>query len=144
MLPVQVDALYRTGASGVAILHLLVRAARVLGRAAGDVVHRSGLAAAVAGALVVTNPNLLYLQSTPMTEPLLLGLCALGIVLLYEGLAAQNEKRMRAAFVALALACLTRYEAWPITGARSSQWRWPSGGATSADDGHRDGGQDSR
>ena len=116
MLPVQVDALYRTGASGVAIsicsfALLAYSAARLVMSSTG-----SGLAAAVAGVLVVTNPNLLYLQSTPMTEPLLLGLCALGIVLLYEGLAVQNEKRMRAAFVALALACLTRYEAWPITG----------------------------
>src|SRR4029077_1863677 len=117
MLPVQVDALYRTGASGVAIsicsfALLAYSAARLVMSSTG-----SGLAAAAAGVLVITNPNLLYLQSTPMTEPLLLGLCALGIALLYEGLAAQNAKRMRAAFIALAFACLTRYEAWPITGA---------------------------
>ena len=32
----------------------------------------STLGAATAAALLVLNPNLLYLQSTPMTEPLLL------------------------------------------------------------------------
>jgi hypothetical protein len=115
MLPVQVDVLYRTGASGVAIsiasfALLAYSAARLVTAATG-----SQFAAVIASALVVSNPNLLYLQSTPMTEPLLLGLCALGITLLYEGLEAQDRRRTRFGFVALALACLTRYEAWPIT-----------------------------
>ena len=117
MLPVQVDALYRSGASGVAIsvlsLGLLVYAsARLIATATG-----SAPATILAAAVVASNPNLLYLQSTPMTEPMLLGLLAMGLALAYEGIAADRERQIRRGFIWLALACLTRYEAWPITGA---------------------------
>ncbi len=128
MLPVQVDAFYRTGASGVAIsvlsLGLLVYAtARLVMAATG-----SAPATVAAAAVVTSNPNLLYLQATPMTEPLLLGLLAMGLACTYEGLVANRERGIRRGFVWLALACLTRYEAWPITGAAvvtlaAAEWR---------------------
>src|SRR5262249_24777471 len=100
------------------------------------------------------NANLLYLQSTPMTEPLLLATTTLGIALLMAGVAsqqaaarpelvegrahgstspmlselalrqAQGERvdtsprvNSRAFGLPFALACLTRYEAWPVTAA---------------------------
>ena len=73
MLPVQVDALYRTGASGDRDLG--ASAWRVAAWALARLDRRDAPArasAAVAGAaLLVANPNVLYLQSTPMTEPLL-------------------------------------------------------------------------
>jgi hypothetical protein len=128
MLPVQVDFFYRTGASAVAIsiaaFALLVYAcARLIREATG-----SGVAAVATAVLVATNPNLLYLQSTPMTEPLLLGLVGLGLALLYEGVNGDDRRRRRLGFLALAFACLTRYEAWPITGAAiiavaMAEWR---------------------
>jgi hypothetical protein len=115
MLPVQVDAFYRTGVSGVAIsvlsFGLLVYAAARLVLALGG----SRVAAATVAVLIASNPNLLYLQSTPMTEPLLLGLLALGLGLAYEALKAGETRRLSWASLVLALACLTRYEAWPIT-----------------------------
>jgi len=52
-----------------------------------------------------------------MTEPLLLGLLALGMTLTAEALAASDSRRLAWASFVLALACLTRYEAWPITAA---------------------------
>ena len=116
LLPVQIDFLYRTGASGVAIsiasLALAVYAATRL------VIACTGSrgAAVMTALLLATNPNILYLQSTPMTEPLLLGLLALGIGLLYEGTVHDDVRRQRLGFLSLALACLTRYEAWPVTG----------------------------
>lgn len=117
MLPVQIDVLYRTGASGVAISiassALLVYAAARFALTATS----SAVAAITTTLLLASNPNLLYLQATPMTEPLLLGLLALGLVLTYEGLALGRARRARAGSIVLALACLTRYEAWPITGA---------------------------
>jgi len=117
MLPVQVDAFYRTGASGVAIsilsFGLLVYAAARLVLALGG----SRIAATAAAVLIASNPNLLYLQSTPMTEPLLLGLIALGVTLTYEALATSDWRRLAWGSFVLALACLTRYEAWPITAA---------------------------
>ena len=73
-LPVQVDAFYRTGASAVAIS--IVSFALATASLAWIVCAATGSrAAAVVGAAVFAlNPNVLYLQSTPMTEPLLLGL----------------------------------------------------------------------
>ena len=72
-LPVQVDALYRNGASGTIISVLSMGAAAwgiaaLLTRVTGSL-----LAALVGGFLLLANPNTLYLQSTPMTEPLLFG-----------------------------------------------------------------------
>src|SRR6185369_8100296 len=47
----------------------------------------SRVAAVVAAVVFAANPNVLYLQSTPMTEPLLLALTLLGVALLIEGAA---------------------------------------------------------
>jgi len=56
----------------------------------------------------------LYLQSTPMTEPLLFATTMVGIALAVRWL--DDSTRWPAApGLALAAACLTRYEAWPIT-----------------------------
>ena len=84
LLPVQIDVFYRTGASAVAmsvlsfalacyaIAHLVLR------------VTGSRVAAAVGVTLFALDPNVLYLQSTPMTEPLLFGLVLFSIVLVYD------------------------------------------------------------
>ena len=155
MLPVQVDALYRNGMSGVAISILAM--ALGAGSLAWLVLRTTGsLTAALTGAaLLLVNPNVLYLQSTPMTEPLLFGLtlfsvaATAGWVLPPEGgrhgvpaeagnytthvwfppsggsasrtpHPASRHAASRSTLlpgVALAAACLTRYEAWPITAA---------------------------
>ena len=84
LLPVQIDWMYRTGASGVAIsvlsfalacyaiAHLVLR------------VTGSRAAATIAVAMFALDPDVLYLQSTPMTEPLLFGLVLLSISLVYD------------------------------------------------------------
>ena len=71
-IPVQVDLFYRSGASAVAIS--IASYAIATGAIAWMVVWLTESApAALAGAAVFAlNPNVLYLQSTPMTEPLLL------------------------------------------------------------------------
>ena len=128
-LPVQVDAWYRSGASAVAISVLSMALAcgslaALLYRTTGSIV-----AALTGAALMMSNPNTLYLQSTPMTEPLLFGLSLLAVVLtaawLDEPRTPNPESRVPSpeprvptrASIVLALACLTRYEAWPITAA---------------------------
>ena len=79
LLPVQIDWLYRTGASGVAIsiLSFAIAAATI----AWIVIRltASPPAAVVASAAFALNPNVLYLQSTPMTEPLLLALTLVAV-----------------------------------------------------------------
>lgn len=117
MVPVQVDAWYRSGASGVLIS--IVSMALAAGSLASLLIRVTGsLTAAITGAaLLMLNPNVLYLQSTPMTEPLLFGLSLLGIATTAQWLDETPERVPWLAGAALAAACLTRYEAWAITGA---------------------------
>lgn len=120
MLPVQSDLMYRTGASGVAIsiASFAIAAAAV----AWIVMRLTGCAtsAIAAAAVFGFNPNVVYLQSTPMTEPLLLALTTVSIAFLMEFVdGADIERRVGPARAgwALALACMTRYEAWPVAAA---------------------------
>ena len=139
LLPVQIDVLYRTGASAVAIS--VVSFALACYAIANIVLRVSGSRSAttVAVAIFALNPNVLYLQSTPMTEPLLFGLMLLSISLAYDWVeasartagdarrahdqagsppAGRGADRARAkAGWCLILACLTRYEAWLVTAA---------------------------
>jgi hypothetical protein len=131
-LPVQLDLFYRTGASAVAIS--IVAFAIATGAIAGIVLTLtdSAAAAVAAAAVFALNPNILYLQSTPMTEPLLLALttaavaCTLAAGPERPGLQlSQPSTRLstvvgrpfqgRLAGWLWALACMTRYEAWPVT-----------------------------
>jgi hypothetical protein len=115
LFPTQIDFFYRTGAFAVALSVLsfglmAYACTRLVLDATGS---RS---AALAGlAVVVLNPDVLYLQSTPMTEPLLLGLTTLSIALLGRWVDADGRGTRTPAGLAMAAACLTRYEAWPLT-----------------------------
>ena len=124
MLPVQVDVLYRTGlfASIISIACLAVTsyaAARLILRTTG-----SAAGAITCSVLLVLNPNLLYLHTTPMTEPLLLAATFLAVLWLVEWLdAPEAESREPRAGLPLKLVCAlfaamwTRYEAWPVVAA---------------------------
>jgi hypothetical protein len=137
-LPVQVDLFYRTGASAAAIS--VAAFATAVAALAGVILLVTGSRwAAIAGvAVFALNPNVLYLQATPMTEPLLIALLVLAVAMLTRWCAricdvyatvdragtsskvcdphATRESKSRAAIGAVfALACLTRYEAWPAT-----------------------------
>ena len=147
-VPVQIDTFYRTGASAVAIS--IVAFAIATGAIAWIVLQQtqSAGAALVATAAFAFNPNVLYLQATPMTEPLLLALTTVAVALLMNwcraGLQACHGATATTAGLkshttcttsagamtgwAFALACLMRYEAWPVTAfalaaAVWTQWR---------------------
>src|ERR671911_695529 len=79
MLPVQVDAWYRTGASAIAISVLSMGVTAWAFAAFIIRITGSFIGGGCAAALLMTNPNLLYLQSTPMTEPLLFATTALAV-----------------------------------------------------------------
>ncbi len=115
LVPVQVDAFYRTGASAVA-LSVLSFGLLAYGCARLVLATTGSRAAALAGASVaLLNPDLLYLQATPMTEPLLLGLTVVAVALMRDWVE-EGTPRLRAVTgFAFAAACLTRYEAWPVT-----------------------------
>src|SRR5262245_49925045 len=119
-VPVQVDLLYRTGASAVAIS--ITAFAIAVGALSWLILLATGSRwAALAGAAAFAlNPNVLYLQSTPMTEPLLIGLTTMAVAMLTAWCADAVTARDPPApplriGVAFGLACLTRYEAWPVT-----------------------------
>jgi hypothetical protein len=117
MLPVQVDAWYVSGASAIAISVLSMSAA--VWALARFVIRRTGSASAAAagGALLILNPNVLYLQSTPMTEPLLIATALVAVALTAEWVDAGAAAQPHAPGAALIAACMTRYEAWVITAA---------------------------
>ena len=108
MLPVQVDAWYRSGASGIAIS--VASLALATGALASLLLRLTGsLTAALTGAaLIILNPNVLYLQSTPMTEPLLFGLSFLAVAATARWLDNFPVRTPSAAGATLAAACLTR------------------------------------
>ncbi len=113
VVPVQLDVNYRAGASAIAVS--MLSSAVAAGALAWLVTRATGSASAAfaAAALFAFDPNVLYLQATPMTEPLLLGLLALAIALEHEWIA--GGAGVRCGSLAFAAACLTRYEAWPVT-----------------------------
>jgi hypothetical protein len=120
-LPAQVDLLYRTGVSAVAMS--IAAFAAATGAIAWIVRRSTGsdAAALVGAAAFALNPNVLYLQATPMTEPLLLALTLVAVALLMRAASDQSvalqphDPSAAAVGGAFALACMTRYEAWPVT-----------------------------
>ena len=65
---------------------------------------------------MMANPSVLYLQSTPMTEPLLFGVTLLAVARTANWLD-RDAPSARGPGLAIAAACMTRYEAWPICAA---------------------------
>jgi hypothetical protein len=126
MLPVQVDYLYRTGLFAI-VLSIACHALAAGSIAATILALTSSRSGAIAGAaLYAANPNTLYLQSTPMTEPMLFALTTLQVCLFTRWVLGGVLILPRAAGWVTVLACLTRYEAWPITAAcyATSAFAW--------------------
>jgi hypothetical protein len=114
LLPVQIDLFYRTGAFGsivsLACLGITTWAAcRLVLLLTGS---RTG--AFTAAALLVLNPNVLYLHVTPMTEPLLMAATFVSVLWLYEWLAQDRDDVPPKLGWMLFAAAWTRYEAWAI------------------------------
>lgn len=120
-IPVQIDVFYRTGLSAVAIsVVCFAMSVAAIGCLVATLTG-SRWAATAGAAVYALNPNVLYLQSTPMTEPLLVALLLLSIALLVEWCRRALADPWTTPGVAtvgwaLLLACLTRYEAWPVMG----------------------------
>ena len=119
---------YRTGfpAVGLSVLALAIGLASL----SGWLVRETGSTAAalVAPAVILGNPNVLYLQSTPMTEPLLLGLSCLALVAVDRWIRDPRTPAAAWAGPALAALVLVRYEGWLVGGAfglvaAAARWR---------------------
>jgi hypothetical protein len=128
MLPFVVrDEWWRSGAAGAAVgVSAFVLAGLMLFGAARRA-FESTAAGFAAALLFALNPNVLYLQATPMTEPLVFaGLAGL----LYASLAA-GQTRSWAAVVAAGLfsniASLSRYEGWFVIPFVAAWLLWRAG-----------------
>ncbi len=115
MLPfVQSDRLWRSGLAGAIPAAGCFVAAGMFLFAAARRTHGSAAAAAATLAVFALNPNLLYLQSGPMTEPMFFApLCAL-IYCAVRFRETQSAFWAAATGVASAAASLTRYESWVL------------------------------
>ncbi len=116
LVPTQIDVLYRTGAFASAIS---IGSFGLCGWATARLVLAatgSRIGAIGAVMLLALNPNLLYLQATPMTEPLLIGLTALVILWLFEWVHSDRDDVPVRLGVALAALAWTRYEGWAVVG----------------------------
>ena len=115
ILPTQVDVLYRSGAFGSLLSVACFGAATWALSRLVLLMTGSRLGAVTAAALFVLNPNLLYIHSTPMTEPLLIAGTLLTVLWLYEWLTGDGARAPSFRLKwALFLTAWTRYEAWPI------------------------------
>lgn len=121
---VQWDWAYRTGYPSVAVSVMAV-ALGLAALAATLFRHTRSPAVAVAAPLVLLlNPNLLYLQSTPMTEPLLIGLSLVSVLLVDRWVARGDRHSLRWAGIAIAALALTRYEGWFVATALVAIASW--------------------
>ncbi len=123
-LPVQIDFFYRTGLSAIAISVASFAITAACLAAITYRLTRSQAGTILAAALFVANPDILYLQSTPMTEPLLFALSTLVVLHLVTWVQADAVALPRAAGWTIVAATLTRYEAWPIIGASIAVAAW--------------------
>ncbi len=114
LLPVQWDFAYRTGAVAVAISMFAL--ASGLG-ALGGYLQRQGAArwtAILTPLGLLLNPNLLYLQSTPMTEPLLIGASLMALDRVDRWVQMPDRRNSLWAGWILAALVLIRYEGWLV------------------------------
>jgi hypothetical protein len=135
LVPVQIDVFYRTGAFAVAISIASMAVAAWAAAWFIQAATGSTIGGIVAATLLLINPDVLYLQSTPMSEPLLFGTTFLAAALIarwasrlpLEGGVRRTASgsgtpasdpgpclTTKAPGWACVAAVLTRYEAWPI------------------------------
>lgn len=111
---VWINAWYYSGLAGSVVSMIsYVLATRYLYRTAQGLTGNR-VAAVVAAALFAGNPNVLYLQSTPMSELLLIACLAAATYHLMLWCQRGSYRQLGATGAAMLLGSLTRYEAWPV------------------------------
>ena len=129
-IPVQIDFFYQTGAFAIAISIVSFAITTACVSAIVRSLSGSRTGAVLAASLFALNPNVLYLQSTPMTEPLLFALTSLVVLQLVEWARSETPRVRAVVGWTIVAACLTRYEAWPIVGSAivaAAYFKWRRG-----------------
>jgi len=109
---VHVDSWWRSGIAGTIPSAVCFVIGGCFLFAAARRAFRSAAAGWTAAALCALNPNLLYLQSTPMTEPVFFGCLAALLYFTVRFRDTQGWPSVAAAGIAACAATLTRYEGW--------------------------------
>ncbi len=117
LLPVQWDWSFRTGFSGV--VFSIVTLSAGLSALCRHLLRQvdSPAVAILVPLMVLANPGVLYLQSTPMTEALLFGLSFLSLLTVDTWVARGRPRDAQVAGLLMAALVLTRYEGWLIAAA---------------------------
>lgn len=108
------DTLYYTGFAGSIISMLSYVVASILLYKITWSLTRHKMAAIVTAAVFMLNPNVLYMQSTPMTELLLFAGIAGMVYGLQQWIITDNHRYLIGCGVAALIATLTRYESWVL------------------------------
>ena len=108
------DFLWRTGLAGGLVSSAAFALTAYFLFRLGAEINRNLAAGLVALAGVLLCPNLLYLASTPLTEPLALLWSVLVAYLLFRYSQSGSWKSLAGAAVAALMATLTRYEGWNV------------------------------
>lgn len=111
-----IDALYYSGFAG-SILSMLAYVATsvLLYKITLSLTHHK-IAAVISAVVFMANPNVLYMQSTPMTE-LLMFMCMAGMVYgVQKWIITDHYKYLIAGAAAGLFGTLTRYESWVLLG----------------------------
>jgi hypothetical protein len=125
-LPALNDWLYRTGVFASLISVACFGATAYAVARLALLLTASRLAAVVAVSLLILNPNILYLHTTPMTEPLLLAAIMLCTLWLCEWVLLNQDQVQARLGAALFLGMWTRYEAWAVVGCGLAGALWAS------------------
>lgn len=113
MLPlVSIDSLWHTGLAGtvVGIACFVLAGMSMFG--AARIAYNSVAGGICAAALLALNPNLLYLQATPMTEHIFMALTGALLYCILRFRASQHLGWIVAAALCSGAASLTRYDGW--------------------------------
>jgi len=104
--------LYYSGIAGSAVSMLsFVVSARYTYKL-GALVSGRVLGGLVAAVVLLTNGNMLFMQSTPMTESLMIATIIAGVYYLTLWARTDDWRHLAASSFAMLLGCFTRYEAW--------------------------------
>ena len=108
------DFLWRTGLAGGIVSSVAFALTAYLLFRLGAEINQNLTAGFVALAGVLLCPNLLYLASTPLTEPLALFWAVLIVYALYRYSRSGSWKALTGAAIAALMGTLTRYEGWNL------------------------------
>ena len=108
------DSLYRNGLAGTIVSMVAYVATTVLIYKITLVLTNTAFAGVAAACIFAVNVNVLYMQSTPMTELVLFAAMAATVYGIQQWAVTDRYVYLVAGGVAAFLATLSRYESWPI------------------------------